>query len=130
MVLKERAARTEQLRQMPPETIKDFIDSELIRIGNPQRYGGHGLEYDVAHDVTWELGRGCGSSAWCYSLWTVHNWWVGHFSEQAQDDYFADGPDVLSSSCLNPMRGTAEPVGGGFRLSGRWSFSSGCDASS
>lgn len=129
-VLKERAARTEQLRRIPPETFADLIASGLIRIGNPRRYGGNGLEVDAAYDVAWELGRGCGSTAWCYSLWTVHNWWIGHFSERAQDDLFASGPDTVFSSGLNPANGKAEPVDGGFRVSGRWSFSSGCDVAS
>jgi alkylation response protein AidB-like acyl-CoA dehydrogenase len=129
-VLKERVARTEQLRQIPPETVQDLVASGLIRLGNPQRYGGLDVEYDAAFDVSWELGRVCGSTAWCYSLWTVHNWWVGHFSEQAQEEFFASGPDTLASSALNPTRGKAEPVAGGFRVSGHWSFSSGCDAAS
>jgi 3-hydroxy-9,10-secoandrosta-1,3,5(10)-triene-9,17-dione monooxygenase len=129
-VLKERAARAEQLRQIPSESVRDLLSSGLIRIGNPDRYGGHGVELDAAFDVAWELGRGCGSTAWCYSLWTVHNWWLGHFPERAQEDFFAGGPDTLFSSGLNPAGGKAEPVDGGFRLSGRWGFSSGCDAAS
>jgi 3-hydroxy-9,10-secoandrosta-1,3,5(10)-triene-9,17-dione monooxygenase len=127
-VLKERAARTEQLRQIPPETVQDLIASRLIRLGNPPRYGGLDVDYDAAFDVSWELGRACGSTAWCYSLWTVHNWWVGHFPAQAQEEFFASGPDTLASSALNPTRGKAEPVADGFRVSGHWSFSSGCDA--
>jgi 3-hydroxy-9,10-secoandrosta-1,3,5(10)-triene-9,17-dione monooxygenase len=129
-VLRERATRTEQLRQIPVETVKDLTSSGLIRIGTPRRYGGHGVDIDTGHAVAWELGRACGSAAWCCSLWIVHNWWFGHFPERAQDDFFAGGPDTLSSTCLNPMGGTAQPVSGGFRVSGRWSFSSGCDASS
>jgi 3-hydroxy-9,10-secoandrosta-1,3,5(10)-triene-9,17-dione monooxygenase len=128
--LRERAARTEQLRQIPPETVKDLVSSGLVRIGTPGRYGGHGVDIDTGHAVAWELGRACGSTAWCCSLWIVHNWWLGHFPAQAQDDFFASGPDTLSSTCLNPMGGKAEAVRGGFRVSGRWSFSSGCDASS
>jgi 3-hydroxy-9,10-secoandrosta-1,3,5(10)-triene-9,17-dione monooxygenase len=129
-VLKERATRAEQLRQIPPETVQDLVSSGLIRLGTPQRYGGLGIEYDAAFDVAWELGRACGSTAWCYALWTVHNWWVGHFPEPAQEEFFAGGPDVLASSALNPTRGAAEPVAGGYRVSGHWSFSSGCDAAS
>jgi 3-hydroxy-9,10-secoandrosta-1,3,5(10)-triene-9,17-dione monooxygenase len=127
-VLKERAARAEQLRQVPPETVNDLVASGLIRIGNPQRYGGHGLDLDLAHEVAWELARGCGSTGWCYSLWTVHNWWLGHFPERVQEEFFAGGPDSLFSSGLNPARGKGVAVPGGFRVSGRWSFSSGCDA--
>src|SRR5439155_1122439 len=127
-VLKERAAKTEELRQIPPESVRDLLDSTLIRIGNPERYGGHGLEMDTAYDASFELGRGCGSTAWCYSLWTAHNWWLGHFPEKCQDEFFATGPDTLFSSGLNPSGGRVEPVAGGFRVAGRWGFSSGCDA--
>lgn len=129
-ILKGRAARAEELRQIPSETVQDLISSGLIRIGNPDRYGGHGIECDLAYNVAWELGRGCGSTAWCYSLWTIHNWWIGHFSKEAQEEFFALGADTLCSTGLNPAGGKAEPASGGFRLSGRWSFSSGCDAAS
>jgi len=127
-VLKERAARTEDLRQVPPESVRDLIESGLIRIGNPRRYGGHDLEVDTAFEVSWTLGRACGSTAWCYALWTEHNWWLGHFPEPCQDEFFARGPDELFASGLNPLGGKAERVTDGFRVSGRWSFSSGCDA--
>lgn len=129
-VLRERAARAEQLRQIPPETVQDLVASGLVRIGNPDRYGGHAIEIDAAYEVGWELGRGCGSTAWCYSLWTIHNWWVGHFTEQAQEEFFAGGSDTLCSTGLNPAGAEAEAVDGGFRLSGRWGFSSGCDVAS
>ncbi len=126
--LRERAARTEQLRAIPPETVQDLRASGLVRIGNPERFGGHGIEYDLAFDVGWELGRGCGSTAWCYALWTAHNWWLGHFPLAVQEEFFAGGPDTLFSSGLNPAGGKAEAVSGGYRLSGRWSFSSGSEA--
>jgi 3-hydroxy-9,10-secoandrosta-1,3,5(10)-triene-9,17-dione monooxygenase len=129
-VLRERAARTEELRQIPSETVQDLVSSRLIRIGNPPRYGGLDIEYDAVFDVGYELGRACGSTAWCYCLWTAHNWWIGHFPEQAQEEFFAGGPDTLASSGLNPGGAKAEPVAGGLRVSGRWSFSSGCDAAS
>jgi len=127
-VLEQRAARTEELRQVLPENVRDLLASELIRIGNPRRYGGHDAEVDTAYEVGFELGRGCGSTAWCYSLWTAHNWWLGHFPERCQDEFFATGPDTLFSSGLNPAGGKAEPVSGGFKVSGHWGFSSGCDA--
>jgi 3-hydroxy-9,10-secoandrosta-1,3,5(10)-triene-9,17-dione monooxygenase len=129
-ILRERAARTEELRQIPLETVQDLVSSSLIRIGNPPRYGGLDIEYDAVFDVGYELGRACGSTAWCYCLWTAHNWWIGHFPEQAQEEFFASGPDTLASSGLNPGGAKAQPVAGGLRVSGRWGFSSGCDAAS
>ena len=126
--LRERAAQTEQLRRLPDETIADFVDPGLLRIGNPDRFGGLGLDVDTAYEVTLELGRGCGSAAWCYSVLNGHNWWIGHFPRQAQEEYFADSPDTFASSGVDPGRARVAVVPGGYRLSGRWSFSSGCDA--
>src|SRR5262245_7612115 len=127
-VLARRAAETERLRRIPDDTVEDLVASGLIRIGNPRRYGGLDADVDVAHEVAWELGRGCGSAAWCYSLWPVHNRWLGHCPAEAQAEFFADGPDVLSSTGLNPAGGRGEPVPGGYKVTGRWSFSSGCHA--
>lgn len=129
-VLKERAAHAEQLRQVPPESVRDLLDSGLVHIGIPDRFGGHGFDVDTMFEVSMELGRGCGSTAWCYSIWSAHNWFLGYFPEQCQEEHFADGSDVLISSALNPATSTMERVPGGFRVSGRWTFSSGCDAAS
>jgi alkylation response protein AidB-like acyl-CoA dehydrogenase len=126
--LKERAARTEELRRIPRETIGDVVASGLIRIGTPKRFGGLDVGYGLMLDVAVELGRGCGATAWCYALWAAHAWLIGHWPLAAQEEVFAGGPDLLSSSAFAPAGARVEAVAGGFRLSGRWQFSSGCDA--
>ena len=98
----------------------------MLEIATPERYGGNGHEIDLMFEAAMEIGRGCGSAAWNYAVWDIHNWMVGHWPEQAQEDYFATGPNTLSSSSFAP-NGRLEPVEGGFRLSGRWEFSSGSD---
>ena len=126
--LKERAAETEERRRALPETIEDLKAAELIVAAQPSCYGGLGLDFDVVFDVATELGRGCGSTAWCYSIWASHNWLLGLFPKPAQDEYWASDPNTLSSTSFNPFRGKAEAASGGYRLSGHWDFSSGCDA--
>jgi 3-hydroxy-9,10-secoandrosta-1,3,5(10)-triene-9,17-dione monooxygenase len=130
--LKRRALETEQLRRLPDSTVKDIVQSQLVRVGVPPRFGGLADDYDVAYDIAAELGRGCGASAWCYSLWAVHTWMVGHFPEPAQHEFYAaNGPDTLCSSSFFAGKSLqCEPVSGGMRVSGRWEFSSGSDASS
>ena len=124
--LRARAAEAERLRRIPDETVADLVNSGLLRIATPTRYGGYGFDYDATLEVIVELARGCGSTAWCFSIWSSHNWAVGFFPEETQVEYFADGPDVLCASSVGPV-GRAEPVAGGYRLSGHWEFSSGCD---
>ena len=126
--LADRAAQAEQQRQIPAATIADFKSAGLMRIGAPDRFGGAGLDCDTIFEAAAELGRGCGSSAWCFAVWSIHNWVMGHFPEQAQEEYFAGSPETLSSSAYNPSGAKATPVDGGYRVSGRWDFSSGCDA--
>ena len=124
--LKARAGETEKLRRIPQATIDELKASGLVRVANPAVYGGYGNDADLYFEVAMELGRACGSTAWCYSVWSSHNWMIGHWPQDAQDEYFASGPDVLSSSAFATL-GQLQPVDGGFRLTGHWDFSSGSD---
>ena len=126
-VLKERASRTEALRRVPEESVSDVLARGLHLAGVPKGYGGLDVSYAVGMDVAAELSRGCPSTGWCFGLWVAHAWLVGYWPTQAQAEVFGDGPDALLSSSLNPGKSTCEPVKGGYRLTGRWEFSSGCD---
>src|SRR5579864_2576589 len=127
-VLASRAQEAEGLRRIPDETVADLREAGLIRLANPEPFGGHGLDYDTVLEVVGILGRGCGSTSWCYSVWASHNWIVGMYPMQAQEEYFARSPDVLCSSAFAAANRYLEPADGGLRLAGRWSFSSGADA--
>src|SRR5512145_1507615 len=63
--LKERAASAEDRRRLPAESIADLREAGLFRIAVPARYGGLCDDLDLMYDVGWELGRACGSTAWC-----------------------------------------------------------------
>jgi len=47
-------------------------------------------------------------------------------TRQAQEEVWGDDTNVLVSSSYAPT-GTVEPVDGGYRVRGRWQFSSGCE---
>lgn len=112
-MLADRAAETEQLRRIPQETIDALLHSSLIRAAQPAHFGGLGLDFDAVFDVSAELGRACGSTAWCYTIWASHNWLMGMFPEEAQQEYWRDSPDTLSSTSFNPSKGKVTAVEGG-----------------
>jgi len=56
----------------------------------------------------------------------VHPWQLALFPRQAQDDVWGADPATRMSSSYAPT-GKARKTEGGYRLDGRWSFSSGCD---
>src|SRR5262249_20710644 len=125
-VLAARAAETERDRKIPPETIADFKNAGLFRVVQPRRYGGYELDPGVFFDIQMTLAEGCMSTGWVYGVVAVHNWQVGLFDIRAQEDVWKRDNSVLISSSYMP-KGQVEPVDGGFRFSGRWSFSSGVD---
>ena len=124
--LRERAARAEKLRRLPDETFADFQEAGLFRALQPKRYGGYELDPGTFYQAVMEVGAVCGSSAWILGVIGVHNWHLAIFPPQAQEDVWGEDTSVQLSTSLAPT-GTVERVDGGFRLSGRWSFSSGCD---
>jgi 3-hydroxy-9,10-secoandrosta-1,3,5(10)-triene-9,17-dione monooxygenase len=124
--LRERAARAEQLRRLPDETFADFQEAGLFRALQPKRYGGYELDPGVFYQAVIEVGAVCGSSGWILGVLGVHNWHVAILPPQAQEDVWGEDTGVQLSTSLAPT-GTVERVDGGFRVKGRWSFSSGCD---
>ncbi|HLH77688.1 MAG TPA: acyl-CoA dehydrogenase family protein [Candidatus Binataceae bacterium] len=128
-VLRERAPRAEQIRQVPEETIRDFIEAGFFKILLPRRYGGFELDFGTAQiQIAGELGRGCGSSAWVCTVLAVQGFLSAMFSRQAQDEVF-ESPDNLVCCSYRGERSQIEPVPGGYRISGHWKFASGVDAS-
>jgi 3-hydroxy-9,10-secoandrosta-1,3,5(10)-triene-9,17-dione monooxygenase len=124
--LRERAVHAEQLRRLPDETFKDFQALGLFRCLQPKRYQGFELDPCTFYRAIMEVGTVCGSSAWILGVVGVHNWHLALFSPQAQEDVWGEDTSVQLSTSLAPT-GTVERVDGGFRLHGRWSFSSMCD---
>src|SRR5262245_20879743 len=124
--IRERAARAEALRRLPDETVADFQRLGLFRCLQPKRYDGYELDHVTFYQAVMEVGAVCGSSAWVLGVVGVHNWHLALFPSQAQEDVWGRDTGVLISTSLAPTC-TVERVAGGYRLRGRWFFSSGCD---
>ncbi len=121
--LADRAGEAEKLRRLPQASIDDYRQSGLAGLLLPKRYGGRQAEFPEILDVVRRLAHGCTSSAWTLGFYTLHNWMLALFGEQAQDEVFADGP-VLCPAPLAPT-GRGTPVDTGVRLTGRWSWATG-----
>lgn len=124
--LAARAAACEDLRRVPDETLAELTDAGFYRVSQPARYGGYELSPLVIFEVAMVLAEGCPSTAWCYCLVAVHNWEIALLQPQAAEDIWSEHPDARISSSYAPF-GTVKRVPGGYELSGRWPWSSGCD---
>jgi 3-hydroxy-9,10-secoandrosta-1,3,5(10)-triene-9,17-dione monooxygenase len=123
---RERAVAAEQARQVPAESIAELQEAGLFAMLQPKRYGG--LEADPVefYEVVRAIATADGSTGWVASVVGIHPWQLSLFPEKAQDEVWGTDPRTLVSSSYAPM-GKLTPVEGGYRVSGRWSFSSGCD---
>ncbi len=124
-VLRERADEARSLRRVPDATIADFQAAGFFKILQPEQWGGYAMDPQVFYEVCLVTAEACMSSAWVLGVVAVHNWQLAVFDDQAAQDVWAEDPTTLISSSYAPV-GKVTPVDGGFRLSGRWSFSSGC----
>ncbi len=123
--LRERARQTELDRKLPDSSIKEMQEAGLFRVLQPERFGGFELPPTAFYEAATELAAACGSTGWVYGVVGVHPWQLALFPEETQAEVWGDDPSTLVSSSYAPT-GTIEPVEGGYRLRGRWSFSSGC----
>ncbi|WP_376711580.1 acyl-CoA dehydrogenase family protein [Bradyrhizobium altum] len=126
--LRERAARTEELRRLPPETERDLHDSGLFRILQPERVGGSELDYVALVDCADALGQGDASVSWNFANLASHHWMLGMFAPEAQSAVWGENPDTLIASSFVFPAGRAMKTSGGYLLSGHWPFSSGVEA--
>ena len=119
------AERTDRERGVPAESIAALGENGLLSLMQPTRYGGLQTDFRTLLEVSSEVGRACGSTAWVTSLLNANAWFVGFFPAQAQDDVWAATPDARIAGVVTPS-GTGRAVEGGFRVSGRWAPASGC----
>jgi len=120
-------ARVQQCKKdgkVPDETIAEFREAGFFKVLQPEQWGGYAMDPQVFYALGLELAQHCMSSAWVLGVIAVHNWQLAVFDDQAAQDVWADDPSVLLSSSYAPV-GKVKVVDGGFRLSGRWGFSSG-----
>ena len=122
--LRARANEATRLHRLPPESVQEMIDAGFFKILQPARWGGLELDAMDFFDVQMTVAEGCMSTAWVLGVVACHNWQLALFDDRAQKDVWGEDDNTLISSSYMPV-GKVTHVEGGYRLSGRWNFSSG-----
>ncbi|MFE2759085.1 3-hydroxy-9,10-secoandrosta-1,3,5(10)-triene-9,17-dione monooxygenase oxygenase subunit [Streptomyces halstedii] len=122
----ERAVAADENRRIPEDTIGELAGAGVFRMLQPARYGGLEAHPADFYRVVREISAVCCSTGWVASVLGVHPWQLGLFPRRAQDDVWGEDPGTRISSSYAPV-GRLTPVDGGYELTGRWSFSSGCE---
>ncbi|WP_323039685.1 acyl-CoA dehydrogenase family protein [Gemmobacter sp.] len=118
--------QAEDLRRVPDANVQALRDIGYLRGMVPRAYGGSEESPVDLYRAARLLASICPSTAWATQLLMGHAHVVAAFSKQAQDEVWGNGPDSYAASSVAPA-GKFTPAEGGFHLTGRYQFSSGCD---
>jgi alkylation response protein AidB-like acyl-CoA dehydrogenase len=121
-----RAAEIEAARRMPPDLVEALRAIGVFRCFVPRSHGG--LELDLAQglEVIKALARIESSVGWISNIAGGCSIFVALLPLRTYALIHQDGPDVITAGSMMPV-GTAEAVGGGWRVNGRWPYASGCE---
>jgi 3-hydroxy-9,10-secoandrosta-1,3,5(10)-triene-9,17-dione monooxygenase len=125
-MLRDRAQEAEDARVVPVDSIKALEGTGFFRLLQPAAYGGFEADPMTFYTAVRLIASACGSTGWVSSVLGVHPWHVGLFTPEAQQEVWGSDQATRISSSYAPT-GKATKVDGGHQVSGRWSFSSGCD---
>jgi 3-hydroxy-9,10-secoandrosta-1,3,5(10)-triene-9,17-dione monooxygenase len=125
-VLRDRAQEAEDGRVVPAESIKELEGTGFFRLLQPSAFGGLEADPLTFYTAVRLIASACGSTGWVSSVVGVHPWQLALFPAEAQQEVWGSDPNTRISSSYAPT-GKARKVDGGHQVSGRWSFSSGCD---
>jgi alkylation response protein AidB-like acyl-CoA dehydrogenase len=123
-MLRESAAASERARRLPPEHFDALSEAGVFRMMAPKRFGGVEADFKTQCAVLAELARGCASTSWVATIFSAMTWVASVFPDEAQEEILGPG-DPRISGAFAPT-GTAVRKNGGFIVSGRWGFNTGC----
>lgn len=124
-LLESNAAACERERRIVDENLAALEEARLLDVMLPKRLGGLGATMATQLAVAAELANGCASTSWVQTLLTATTWGVTLLCPEGQETVTGGDEPARVCGVITPT-GKAVRVDGGYRVTGRWGFASGC----
>jgi alkylation response protein AidB-like acyl-CoA dehydrogenase len=124
--LRASAAVTDRDRRVPKEIIAALRDAGVYRMLLPEGLGGAPLDLQGFTDVVDLIAQGNAAAAWDIATSSMVTMSFLQLPREGTDHIFQGGPDVIFAGSMAGGRGSAVATDGGYRVTGRWAFGSGC----
>jgi alkylation response protein AidB-like acyl-CoA dehydrogenase len=114
----------ERTQRFPAPLLDALHEARLFRLLLPRAAGGEEVEPWTYFDAVAEIGRHDASVAWCIFVANSSALIAAFLPGDVAGEIFADPRTTIAWGPPNAYRATAVP--GGYRVTGRWDFASGC----
>lgn len=112
-------------RKLPVSLLEELFAQDVFRALVPRALGGQERELPEFMAALERLAQADASTAWCVNQGAVFATTSAWFEPQGAAEIWADERCAIGNG--PPPLGAATVAEGGFKVTGRWSFSSGCD---
>ena len=123
------AARADEIeagRRVPRDLLDELIAARVFRVARPATHGGVDADLPGAMRVYEALARADASVGWTVMIGSGSWCDLAALPRATFDELFSDAPDVITAGVFNPT-GSIAADDDGYRVTGRWSFASGCE---
>jgi indole-3-acetate monooxygenase len=112
--------------RIPQPLVRQLREAGLYRMVIPRSLGGLQVDVMTFLRAAELMAEADGSVGWNLGNNAVGQLIALSLPEQGVAEIFANGPDAIVAGTAVPGGGTAVAVEGGYRVSGRWPFGTGC----
>jgi alkylation response protein AidB-like acyl-CoA dehydrogenase len=124
-VIRHHADDAERHRRLALPVVQALTDAGSFRMCVPRSLGGLEVPPLTFYRVVEAVARLDGSTGWCTFIGGSDGLVGASLAPQTAEEIFGRDPRVILAGSVIPA-GTAAVVEGGYRVSGRWPYASGC----
>lgn len=124
-LLRKNAGQSEADRRLARESSKALREAGFFQLTAPRRSGGLQADIRTYCEVCDELARGDSSAGWVSMITAGGAFLMGMMPDRVREEVYRDDPAAAVIGQWAPTA-KAERVDGGFSLSGKWMWASGC----
>ncbi|MBV8084559.1 MAG: acyl-CoA dehydrogenase family protein [Chloroflexi bacterium] len=118
--------QAERERRLSQPLFRAMRDAGLFSMWTPRQFGGAELDLETAVRMVEELSRQDGSVGWNLMIAGNTSILWGALRAEIAAELIGDDPNTVIAGTITSGNGRAVPVEGGYRVTGRWPFASGC----
>jgi indole-3-acetate monooxygenase len=125
-IVARRAAEVESARRTPRDLLDDLAAAGCFRVLTPPSHGGLGADLPSGMRIFEILARADASVGWTVMIGGTS--WIDlvGLPRASFDKLFTSGHSVVFAGVFSPS-GSITAIEDGYRVTGRWSFASGCE---